>query len=244
MNKKTQRFWEIDTLRGIAVILMITYHILFDLDFLNILSLPLHNLFFRLFLYPIGTLFLLVVGISLVLSYKRYIQKQNQTPSFSKYLKRGGFLFFIALFITVLTWIYPHEGFIVFGIIHCIGISIILSYLFISKPNISLVFGFIFVILGIYFALITILNPYFFWIGLKTPSFYTLDYFPLLPWFGVVLIGLFVGQKIYPTLQSKYGKQQHTPTVFRPISFIGRYSLVIYLLHQPILFGVLFILFR
>jgi len=243
MNKNTQRFWQIDVVRGIAVILMIVYHILFDLNFLNIFSLPLHNLFFRLFLYPIGTLFLLVVGISLVFSYKRYIQKQNQTSLFSKYLKRGAILFFVGLLITLFTWIYPHEGFIVFGVIHCIGISIILSYPFISKPNISLLLGSFFVILGIYFSMITITNPYFFWIGLKTTSFYTLDYFPLLPWFGVVLIGLFLGQKIYPKLLLKYRTPQHIPSAFMPISFIGRYSLVIYLLHQPILFGLLFILF-
>jgi uncharacterized membrane protein len=97
---------------------------------------------------------------------------------------------------------------------------------------------------GILFSTITISNPFLFWIGLKTPSFYTLDYFPLLPWFGVVLIGLFLGQKIYPALQAKYLKKQQNPLLLNPIVFIGKHSLIIYIVHQPILFILLFFLFN
>jgi len=243
MKKKVQRFWEIDVLRGIAVILMIIYHILFDLNFLQIFPFPLHSVFFRLFLYPIGTLFLLVVGISLVLSFKRYEQIQKRIPPFLKYVKRGIVLFCVALLITFITWIYPHDGFIVFGVIHSISICIILSYPFIPKPTISLIFGFLLVGIGIYFSSIAVSNPFLFWIGLKTTSFYTLDYFPLLPWFGVVLIGIFLGQKIYPLLQSKYSQKQQNPFLLNPIAFIGCHSLIIYLIHQPILFALLFLLY-
>ena len=152
MNQNNHRFWEVDTVRGIAVILMIIYHILFDLNFLNILSIPLHSLTLQVFLYPIGTLFLLVVGISLVLSYQRYCQKYTTPPPFLKYVKRGSTLFSVALLITLITWIYPHDGFIVFGVIHCISICIILSYPFIPKPKISFIFGFLLVIVGVYFS--------------------------------------------------------------------------------------------
>lgn len=243
MKEKLQRYWEIDSLRGIAVIMMIVYHVLFDLDFLHIINFPLQTIWFRLFLYPIGTLFLLLVGVSLVLSYNRYTQKNEIVPPFTKYFNRGIILFLLALLITVLTWVYPHEGFIVFGVIHCIGLSVILAYFFISKPEISLITGFVIVLLGIYFMNITVSNPYLFWLGLKTPSFYTLDYFPLLPWFGVILIGVFIGQCIYPLLEKKYMMRQKTPRVFKPITVLGKNSLIIYLLHQPILYALLFILF-
>lgn len=243
MRQKKQRFWEIDLLRGIAVIMMIIYHILFDIDFLTIYTLSLHHISFQIFLYPIGTLFLLLVGISLILSYNQYQNMQKQTPPFKKYFTRGIILFFLALGITGVTWIYPHEGFIVFGVIHCISISIILSYPFITKPKIALILGSILIFIGVWFSTITVDNPYLFWMGLNTRSFYTLDYFPLLPWFGVVLIGLFSGQKIYPILQNKYQKPQKTPTVFIPLTILGNHSLIVYLLHQPILFGLLFIFF-
>jgi uncharacterized membrane protein len=243
MNREKQRFWEIDLLRGIAIIMMITYHILFDLDFLGIISFPFQSISFRLFLYPIGTLFLVLVGVSLVISYNQYKLEHGHSPPFKKYLKRGVFLFFLALVITLVTWMYPHDGFILFGVIHCIGISIILSYFFISKPKISLFTGLLLLIIGIFFMNITISNSYLFWLGLKTSSFYTLDYFPLLPWFGIVLIGLFIGQKIYLPLQRKYNAVQITPLPFRALTFLGRNSLIIYIVHQPVLFAILFVLF-
>ena len=244
MKKVTQRYWEIDFFRGLAIIMMISYHILFDLYFLQILSLPLRSIPFLLFLFPIGTLFLLLVGISLVLSYHRYNIKNKMYPPFKKYLKRGSFLFSIALMITIITWIYPHEGFIVFGVIHCIGISIILSYWFISKPQISLAAGIIFILLGILFRTLSTTNPYIFWLGITTSSFYTLDYFPLIPWFGVVLIGIFLGHQLLPYLEKKHSIHQNQPKPTIPITFMGKHSLLIYLVHQPILFAILFLFFE
>ena len=192
MKNETQRYWEIDFLRGIAVIMMIAYHIFFDLDFLGIISIPLDHPAFRLFLYPIGTLFLMLVGFSLVLSYQRYHSQNGVNPPVEKYLKRSVSLFSIALLITGLTWLYPHDGFIVFGVIHCISLSILITYFFIEKPMISLVTGLIIVGIGLFFSTMYISNPYLFWMGIKTSSFHTLDYFPLFPWLGVVLIGVYM----------------------------------------------------
>lgn len=244
MQQNTQRYWEIDFFRGIAIIMMITYHILFDLSFLQILSFSLHSTPFLIFLYPIGTLFLLLVGISLVLSYRRYKDKNKKYPPFTKYLKRGSFLFLIALVITIITWFYPHEGFIVFGVIHCIGISIILSYWFIPKPNIALPVGIILIILGIMIRNLTTTNPYLFFLGITTPSFYTLDYFPLIPWLGIILIGIFLGQYLSPYLEKKYITVQIQPQLTIPITFLGKHSLTIYLVHQPILFAILYLFFQ
>lgn len=243
MEEHTLRFWEIDAFRGIAVIMMISYHILFDLTFLNIFTFPLQSISIRLFLYPIGTTFLLLVGISLVLSYHRYKNKKDRDPPFTKYLKRGLFLVSLALFITLVTWIYPHQGFIVFGVIHCIGISIILSYWFISRPATALITGLIFVLIGIFFRTLSTSNPYLFWLGITTQTFYTLDYFPLLPWLGVVLIGIFLGQHLYPHLEKKYETFQLQPKMIQPITYLGRHALIIYVLHQPILFAILYFLF-
>ncbi len=243
MDQTQQRYWQIDTARGIAVLLMITYHTLFDLDYLHIVSLPLRSFGVRILLYPIGSLFLVLVGFSLVLSYKRYLEFNKSIPPFSKYVKRGLFLFFLALAITIVTWIYPHEGFIVFGVLHCISLSIILSYWFIPRPTFALTTGGFLIILGVFFNQITISSPYLFWIGLKTKSFYTLDYFPLLPWLGVVLIGVFIGQKMYPHLKKGHGNLKKTSKIVTPFEFLGRNALILYFVHQPVLFGILFLIF-
>jgi len=244
MKLKTPRFWEIDGARGIAVIMMIVYHIFFDLNFLQIVSIPLTSLSFQLFLYPIGSLFLFIVGISLVLSYQTYEKKHLRIPAFSKYFWRGVFLFLIALLITLATWIYPHQGYIVFGVIHCISVCIILSYWFISKPIFSLFIGCIIVVLGVIFAQVTIESPYLFWLGLRPAGFYSLDYFPLCPWFGVVLIGIFTGTYLSPILQQKYRCSQTIPTLAHPFVFLGKHALLIYIIHQPVIYGVLYLLFQ
>lgn len=243
MKTSSKRYWQIDTARGIAVILMISYHTLYDLDFLQIVSLPLRSMSVRLMLYPIGILFLSLVGFSLVLSYKRYLNDKKSVPPFRKYGKRGLFLFSLALIITAVTWVYPHDGFIVFGVLHCISLSIIFSYWFITRPTLALISGIALIFLGILFYQITVSTPYLFWIGLKTSSFYTLDYFPLIPWFGVVLIGIFFGQKTYTILQKKYNVSEKPPKVAIPFTFLGKHALVIYFIHQPIVFGLIILLF-
>ena len=244
MQKETLRFWEIDGIRGIAVIMMIVYHIFFDINFLQIAPINLTSFAFQLFLYPIGSLFLLVVGISLVLSFQIFEKNHQRIPPFSKYFWRGVFLLIVALLITFVTWIYPHKGFIVFGVIHCISFSIILSYWFIKRPTVSLIMGSIIIGVGIVFMQITVKNPYLFWLGLRSSGFDSLDYFPLFPWFGVVLIGLFVGTYLYPLLQKKYRVPQIMPKIVYPVVFLGKHALVIYIIHQPIIYGVLYLLFQ
>ena len=84
----SERFWEIDTLRGIAIILMVSYHLLFDLTYFGIYSTDLSALPVLLFLYPIGTLFLLLVGISLTISYSRVQKNFSKQQVHLKFLKR------------------------------------------------------------------------------------------------------------------------------------------------------------
>ena len=64
------------------------------------------------------------------------------------------------------------------------------------------------------------------------------DYRPLLPWFGVVLIGLFVGNVVYGSGRVPLGKGAG-PRLARPLGVLGRWSLVIYLVHQPLLIAML-----
>jgi uncharacterized membrane protein len=238
------RYWEIDFLRGFAICMMVFYHILFQINYFQVFNIPLRSLPFLLYAYPIGTLFLLIVGISLTLSYKRAIQNK-ESDLFYKFFKRGLKIFALGLVITMVTWFFPHEGFIVFGILHCIGLSIILGYFFIRYTFISFIIGILIVFIGILLQGIFIDFYWLFWIGLKPYRFYTLDYFPLLPWFGVVLIGIYIGNIVY---QNGYGKKILTDkfdNVFvNGLVYLGRHSLIIYMLHQPIIYVFIFLFFK
>ena len=218
--KKTSsdRFWEIDFLRGIAILMMIVYHIIFDLNYFGFTSTDLNSLPSLIFLYPIGTVFLLLVGISLTLSYKRvqHILTTNQLRI--KYLKRGSSIFGFGILITMVTWIYPHQGFIVFGVLHCIGLSILLAYPFIRS---RVLIGIFCIIFGIIIRLsITVDFPWLIWLGFVPRQFYTLDYFPLLPWYGVVLIGIFLGNIQYKNhsrfIHTRLFTIYHNPPILFP----------------------------
>ena len=103
---KNDRFWEIDFLRGVAIIMMIIYHVFFDLYFLDVVKLDLYSLPFRLFLYPIGTTFLLLVGMSLSISYSREKNNLSEREIWLKFLRRGLMIFCLGLVITVFTWFF------------------------------------------------------------------------------------------------------------------------------------------
>jgi uncharacterized membrane protein len=238
-----QRFWEIDFLRGIAIIMMIAFHFFYDLNYFGTQRVNFDSGFWWWFGRTIATTFILLVGISLTLSYSR-IKRMGKRNLFKKYFFRGLKIFSYGLIITLVTWIFLKRGFIVFGILHFIGISIILAYLFLKHRFRNLLLGIVFILIGIYIKNFSSNSYWLMWLGLTPRYFYTVDYFPIFPWFGVILIGLFLGNLIYPNGRRLRILDLSRFSVIRLFCFLGRNSLLIYLIHQPILliFLCLFIL--
>jgi uncharacterized membrane protein len=152
-------------------------------------------------------------------------------------------LFGLGLIITLVTWVYPHNGFIMFGILHCIGISILLAYPLIRFRTMPLILGILCIILGVFLQITIVVDfPWLLWLGFVPSFFFTLDYFPLLPWFGVVLMGIFLGNSLYQNNKRKFLLKDHSQFIMnRMICFLGRHSLIIYLLHQLIIVGLLYL---
>ena len=121
-----------------------------------------------------------------------------------KYLMRGLKIFSYGLVITLVTWIFLREGFIIFGILHLIGISIILAYPFLKLRFQNLFLGILLIFFGICLQRFTVDSYWLIWLGFTPSSLYTIDYFPILPWFGVVLIGLFFGNLLYPSYKRRF----------------------------------------
>jgi uncharacterized membrane protein len=238
-----KRFWEIDSLRGIAIIMMILFHFLYDLNYLNIYKLNLYSGYFLFFVYSIGTSFILLVGISLTLSYSRTKKSIKNKELALKYFKRGLKIFMLGLLITIITWIYLDEGFVVFGVLHCIGISIILAYPFLHLRYCNLLLGIILVISGGILKNYTFDFNWFVWLGFIPHGFYTVDYFPLLPWFGVVLIGIFIGNTLYKDHKRTFKMRNLSEfKITRFFCFLGQNSLLIYLINQPLLLSIVYVI--
>lgn len=228
-----KRLWELDALRGIAIVMMVVFHFLFDLNFLGIMKINVYEGFLLLFQRATATLFLLVVGATLAFAYHR------GKVVFSYYLKRAGQLFAVALLVTLATWIYPHDGFIVFGILHFISLSIVLAYPFLRFRFFNLFASLAVIIVGLFLSSFAVGTNLMLWLGVVPSEFHTLDYFPLFPWFGVVLIGIFLTNYFY--IDKKLVLPETRNRLGSALCWLGQRSLAIYLVHQPILISILII---
>ena len=232
------RYPEIDLVRGIAILMMILFHTVFDLFFFRILPVEVYSGFWRYFALATASLFLLIVGISLTISRARAASAKPGIQLALKFVYRGAGIFLLGLLVTVCTWIFLGEGFIVFGILHLIGISIMISPLFFRFKKCNLVLGFLVITIGLFFATLTgpvWLLPF----GIHPATFWSVDYEPIFPWFGVVLIGMGLGEYLYPDGIRGFTLPQIPEMVIRPLAFLGRHSLVIYLVHQPVIILVI-----
>ena len=231
MNYSINRFWELDFTRGLAVIGMIIFHALWNLNFFGYTTLNLYSGWLGIFQKVIAVTFLALVGIGLTLSANKH---ENYKTWF---LKRGLFIFGLGMLITAFTFIFFRENLIYFGILHLIGVSIILAIPFAKQIYANLILGLSLIITGLYLQTLTFNFSYLLWLGFYTPLA-TFDYYPILPWFGIILIGVAFGNIIY-----KNGNRLKEIKEYNNIiSKIGKQSLLIYFIHQPILFGVLMLL--
>ena len=82
-------------------------------------------------------------------------------------------------------------------------------------------------------------SPYLFWLGLPDISYTALDYYPLIPWFGVMLLGISLGMWLFPDGRSRASLPGLPGQEI--LEKIGRNSLAIYLAHQPVLIALLMI---
>jgi uncharacterized membrane protein len=184
-------------------------------------------------------LFLLVVGISLWLAFARSRSRGPATDRWAKYLVRGAKILGWGVVLSLVTWVFMGRLVIVSGILHLIGISIIIAYPFLrlSWPNLLIGIGLI--VVGAFFNSIPVQEPWLLWLGFMPRNLYQADYFPLLPWFGLIPIGIFLGQRLYPAGERGFTLPDLQDCALRVfLVWLGRRSLFIYLIHQPILLAL------
>jgi uncharacterized membrane protein len=232
------RFWEVDAARGVAIIMMIVYHSTYDLDTLGGYNVQSPSGNWDLFADVTAGLFLFLVGVSLAISRAR--TSMTGWRLFGKYLARGSRILAYGMVLTVV-FLVLGMGVVAFGILQLIGVSIILAYPFLGLRFTNLVLG----------TLIFAAGQYILAQGLYSQSFWLLpfgvvpegvvmpDYRPLLPWFGIVLIGLFFGNAVYGDGRRPAVTEDKAPVLARPLLPLGRNALFVYLIHQPIIIALL-----
>jgi uncharacterized membrane protein len=228
------RLWEIDVTRGIAILMMIVYHTVFDLSFFGMYPVNATTGPWRFFAYATASLFLLVVGISLVVSHDRAAVTLSGFSLTKKFLIRGAGIFALGLLVTVATWLYLHEGFVIFGILHLIGISVILAPIFFRFRKFNVTIGIFCIAAG--YSIATLSGPDFLLpLGIIPSGFTSVDYTPLFPWFGMVLVGMGLGSWLYEGAVRRFSLKPLPEFIVSPLAFLGRHSIMIYLVHQPVI---------
>lgn len=236
-HTSSRRFSEIDFLRGVAIVMMIVYHALFDLAFFGVAAIEVLNGFWRCFALATAILFIALAGLSLPISYARRKGRETGAALWLDYARRGGKIFGFGVLATVATWLFIGDGFIVFGILHLIGAAIALAPIFLRIGRWNLVAGAAIALAAVPLGGVT--GPcWLIPLGIHPAAFYSVDYVPLIPWLGVALIGMGAGFILYPD-----GKRRFVPPSFEipgsaAIHTLGRNSLFIYLIHQPVIVAI------
>ena len=228
------RLYFLDKIRGYAIILMIIFHIfvaanIFNSDYYNLNSTP---------LYEIGfisrTTLILLFGISLYLS---YINSKNIIEYKKKQLKRIKTLLICAIIITISTYIFIPDKYIVFGILHFFAISGLILYNFVDNIPVLLSI-FIFVII------FNNLNQYHssqsYFTGMFIPFYKnTIDHFFIFKYINVIIFGILLAHFINYNFNKSNTKnlQKNNKTL---IDKIGQNTLLIYMIHIPILYIIFY----
>jgi len=240
VESPTVRFWEVDLLRGVAIVLMVLYHLVFDLNYFAVYDIDVSSGFWLAVARAAASLFLLLVGLSLTLSHSRARLLGQEDGYFSRLLKRSVWILGLALGVTVVTYLFIGRGFIVFGVLHLIGLSLLLAYPFLRLQRANFIFGLLFILLGIYLQKIGVSFPWLLSLGLTPTGFYSIDYFPVFPWLGVILLGMGLGGLFFPGYRRRIALPDFSGSpLVRSLAFLGRNSLSIYLVHQPVMIAIM-----
>ncbi len=221
----TGRIWELDFFRGLAMLFMIYFHLIYDMK--------------EFYGYPVSyegnvtgyigkisaILFITISGISTSLSRSSW--------------KRGLKVLGAALLITLASYLFDHNFFVIFGILHFIGLSMILSGAFKKLDNFMLIaVAAAILVVGYTLPLDNFSNDYLMMLGFRSQAFASSDYYPLLPYFGIFLIGMVLGRILYSERKSLLKPLPYHWT----ISIAGRHTLPVYLIHQPLILFILYLI--
>ncbi len=222
-----KRIWELDAFRGICIIGVVIIHVLFDMrEFFGLkFALP---VWLEMVQRYGGILFIILSGICVTLGHHN--------------IARGLIVAASALVITGVTvLVFDKSYWILFGVLHLLAFCMLTYSIYRRIPwPVILGLGLAFIALGYYFESLTVSNEYLFPLGLITKKFSAGDFFPIFPHLGFFMVGTVLGKTVYKNKETLFKKVNERFFLIRFLSFAGRHSLLIYLIHQPIAFGLFY----
>lgn len=231
----TQRVDAVDALRGLALVAMIAYHFCFDLAYLRLAAFDFYRDPWWLHARTaILSSFLLLAGVSLVLA-ERTVDGRARFWRHVVRIAAGAAVVSLASYL-----VFP-QSYIWFGVLHAIAVSLVLVRPLAQRPRLALFAGLAVIAAGVTIEAAIFDRPALGWLGFMTAKPRTEDYVPLFPWTGVMLLGIAAGHALLRTQFRGIAFAARGPRFLR---WMGRHSLALYMVHQPLLLGLLFLFAR
>jgi len=224
-----QRIDGLDIFRGFAIFCMVLYHFTYDLNYFSIISIDMNHTFSILFIrYSIMSMFLVSVGMSLALAHKNAIK---WSAIRKRILQLGG----ASLLVTIATYVVFPNNWVYFGILHFVLLASLITLPLLKFPKVTLVLSLV-IVLGSATQLLHLHGLYgFLKIPLSLPI-HSEDLVPLFPWLAVLLLGTLIVHYDYHQKIFKHKVFNINLSINKILKKMGQNSLIIYLIHQPILF--------
>jgi uncharacterized membrane protein len=225
-----QRIVAVDIARSLALAGMILFHFVRDLEMFGLVA-PGTTLTggWAMFARAVAGSFLFLAGVSLTLAHGEGIR-------WRAFMRRLAILSFAALLVTVATYVAMRDSFIFFGILHSIAVASVIGLGFVRAPAWAALAGAIVFLVTPSFVSSPLFDPpWLIWIGLAERTPLTLDFEPVFPWAGALLLGVATGRLGMSLGLWDRLRGEAQGRLCKALAWPGRYSLAIYLLHQPVL---------
>lgn len=234
-----RRLWEVDAVRTLAIVMMVVYHGAYDVSQLAP-SVPVDPFDpgWRALQIACGSTFLFVVGVSLAISNGRgRAAGLRGYDLYRRHLRRALQVAAGAALVSLVTWLTLGDQWIRFGVLDCIAVGMLVGPFLLRLRWWNVPLGVVVIVVG--FVLESRPpsdTPGLFALGVKATGPTPADWYPVMPWLGMMMIGLAVGLALYPDGQrGPWAHRLREPRAARTLGAPGRHSLPIYLLHQPVL---------
>jgi len=225
----------IDALRGLAVVAMVAYHFGFDLAYFRLTASDFHRDPFWLYARTlILSSFLLLAGVSLTLA-------QRSERGRARFWPHVAGIAACAFAVSLASYLVFPRSYIWFGVLHAIALSLVLIRPLARHPRVALAIGISVIVAGNLWSAPWFDNRAWGWLGFMTAKPVTEDYVPLFPWTGVMLVGVAAGHAL---LGRKFRPVAPFTRLPGALGWLGRHSLLVYMVHQPLLLGVLWLTVR
>lgn len=232
------RVYNLDKYRGFTIISMVLFHLCYDINLYA--DLRFYNNFYinKIWQLSIAISFFLISGIS-----SNFLTSKDN-------IIRGIKTSILGILISLITYLFVKDQLIIFGVLNGLGFSMIITGFIKKYTNLNKKYWWVFLILFIttyniphgnflgYKLSDTLYKMNLFFIGFPNSSFRSTDYFPIIPWVFIFIAGYLIGKiLIDKNFYDLYGKENF-------LAIIGQNSMLIYLLHQPIIYVLVYLLFN